>query len=68
MSNLYVKKFVDRLQHFEMRGAKDFTCSLQDAKALHVEITRLLLDLEQLRTQAPTTPEVITVDVQGGSF
>ncbi len=68
MSNLYIKKFVDRLQHFEMRGSKDFTCSLQDAKMLHTEITRLLLDLEQLRTQPQTAPETVTIEMQGGSF
>jgi DNA-binding protein YbaB len=68
MSNLYIKKFVDRLQHFEMRGSKDFSCSLQDAKMLHTEITRLLLDLEQLRVQPTATPDVVTVEMQGGSF
>jgi hypothetical protein len=68
MSNLYIKKFVDRLQHFEMRGGKDFNCSLQDAKMLHTEITRLLLDLEQARTQPQTNDSTITVEMQGGSF
>ena len=68
MSNLYIKKFVDRLQHFELRGAKDFSCSLQDAKMLHTEITRLLLDIEQLRIQPQPGPEVVTVEMQGGSF
>jgi hypothetical protein len=68
MSNLYIKKFVDRLQHFEMRGAKDFSCPLQDAKMLHTEITRLLLDIEQMRTQPQTPTEVIQVEMHGGSF
>lgn len=68
MSNLYIKKFVERLQHFELRGSKDFSCPLQDAKMLHSEITRLLLDLEQLRTQPQPTPEVITVEMRGGTF
>lgn len=68
MSNLYIKKFVERLQHFELRGAKDFSCPLQDAKMLHTEITRLLLDLEQLRTQPRPTSDVVTVEMHGGSF
>jgi hypothetical protein len=68
MSNLYIKKFVDRLQHFEMRGAKDFCCPLQDAKMLHTEITRLLLDIEQLRSQPQPTADVVTVEMRGGSF
>jgi len=68
MSGLYIKKFVDRLQHFESRGTKDFSCPLHDAKMLHSEITKLLLDIEQLRTQPQPTSEVITVEMQGGSF
>jgi len=68
MSNLYIKKFVDRLQHFELRGAKDFSCPLQDAKMLHTEVTRLLLEIEQLRTQPQPQNEVITVEMRGGSF
>lgn len=68
MSNLYIKKFVDRLQHFELRGAKDFSCPLQDAKMLHTEVTRLLLEIEQLRTQPQPQSEVITVEMRGGSF
>jgi len=35
---------------------------------LHTEITRLLLDLEQLRTQPQAAPDVVTVEMQGGSF
>lgn len=68
MSNLYIKKFIDRLQHFEQRGAKDFQCPLQDAKNLHNEITRLLLDLEESRTKPQEQPEVVEVELHGGSF
>ena len=68
MSSLYIKKFVERLQHFELRGAKEFNCPLQDAKMLHSEITRLLLDLEQLRSQPKSNADVITVEMQGGTF
>lgn len=68
MSNLYIKKFVDRLQHFEQRGSKDFQCPLQDAKNLHIEITKLLLDLEDSRSKSQPEPEVPEVEIQGGSF
>ncbi len=67
MSNLYIRKFVERLQHFELRGAKDFQCPIQDAKMLHSEITRLLLDLEQAKTPK-SSADAITVEMQGGSF
>lgn len=68
MSSLYIRKFVDRLQHFESRGTKDFSCPLTDAKMLHSEITKLLLDIEQLRTQPQPQDQVVTVEMQGGSF
>jgi hypothetical protein len=68
MSGLYIKRFIDRLQSFESRGNKDFSCPIQDAKNLHADITKLLLDLEQARDQQPAQEEVIKVQVEGGSF
>jgi hypothetical protein len=68
MSGLYIKRFIDRLQSFESRGVKDFSCPIQDAKNLHADITKLLLDLEQARSQPAVQEEVIKVQVEGGSF
>jgi hypothetical protein len=43
--------------------------TIQEARDLHSDITKLLLVLEQLREQsANTDTEVITVEVKGGSF
>jgi outer membrane murein-binding lipoprotein Lpp len=44
--------------------------SMTDAKDLHADITRLLLDMETLRTSAAVAKkdEVITLQVGGGSF
>ena len=68
MSRLHISKFVDRVQHFEQRGARDFTCPLVDAKNLHADITRLLLELEELREKGQQGESRITVEMQGGSF
>lgn len=68
MSGLYIKRFIDRLQSFESRGVKDFSCPIQDAKNLHADITKLLLDLEQAKNQPSATEQVITVQMEGGSF
>ena len=67
---MHLQKFVDRVRGFEARGARDFTMSMTDAKDLHADITRLLIELETLRTQAATSvkDEVITVEVGGGTF
>jgi len=68
--SIYLQKFVDRVRGLEARGAKDFTMSMADAKDLHADITRLLIDLQNLREQSLKAPEeeVITIKMDGGSF
>lgn len=68
MSGLYIRKFMDRLQQLELKGSKDFICPLADAKNLHNDITRLLLDLEAVRNSANKGEETIVVEIGGGDF
>ena len=67
MSGLYIRKFIDRLQQCELKGQKDYSCPIADAKNLHNDITRLLLDLEAVK-QSSQTDEVIQVELGGGDF
>jgi len=66
MSGLYIRKFIDRLQQADLKGQKDFVCPIADAKNLHNDITKLLLDLEAV--QKNQEPETVTVELGGGSF
>ena len=69
--SIYLQKFVDRVRGLEARGAKDLTMSMADAKDLHADITRLLIDLQNLRENTllkDTGEEVIRVKMDGGSF
>jgi hypothetical protein len=68
--SLHIQKFIDRVRGFEARGSKDFMMTMNDAKDLHADITRLLLELHVLREQVVQTKEqeVITVEVKGKSF
>ena len=69
--SLHLQKFVDRVRGFESRGAKDFIMSMADAKDLHADITRLLIDLQNLREQTANSSnndEVITIQMDGGKF
>ena len=68
--SLHLQKFVDRVRGYEARGAKDFVMTLAEAKDMHADITRLLLELHDLREKAnkPQTEEVITIQVGGGTF
>lgn len=67
---IHLQKFVDRLRGAEARGAKDFSMSMADAKDLHADLTRLLLDLQALRDQSrtPTDDQTLTVQIDGGTF
>jgi hypothetical protein len=67
---MHLQKFVDRVRGFEARGSKDFMMTMNEAKDLHADITRLLLELHALREQLVLAKEqeVITVEVSGKSF
>jgi hypothetical protein len=67
---IHLQKFVDRVRGHEARGARDFVMSMTDAKDLHADITRLLIDLQTLRETTVKTPQedTITVKMDGGSF
>ena len=67
---LHLNKFIDRVRGQSSRGAKDFIMTMTDAKDLHADITRLLLELHNLResTNNPQENEVITIKMDGGSF
>jgi hypothetical protein len=67
---LHLQKFVDRVRGHEARGSRDFVMTLAEAKDMHADITRLLLELHDLREQASKSAaeEVITVQLGGGSF
>lgn len=68
--SIHLQKFIDRIQGFEARGTKDFTMPMTDAKGMHADLTRILLELTALKEQAVAArnEEVISVNVEGGSF
>ena len=68
--SIHLQRFVERLQGFEARGAKDFIMPITDAKGMHADLTQLLLELTTLKEQAVAvqTDEVISIKMDGGSF
>jgi len=68
--SIHIQKFIERVQGFDARSAKDFTMSMKDAKDLHADITKLLLALNVLREGVATaqTNDTITIEVGGGTF
>jgi hypothetical protein len=66
---MHIQKFVDRIRGQEARGMRDFTMTMNEAKDLHADITRLLLQLHTLQTEATKTPKTDAVQVQiGGGY
>jgi hypothetical protein len=66
--SLHIQRFIDRLRGQEARGVRDFIMTMTDAKDLHADITRLLLELQELKQTPTATQEVITVKMDGGTF
>ena len=65
--SLHIHRFVDLIKSAEARGLRDLQMPLRDAKDLHGDITKLLLTLEQMRSDNATT-DTVTVEITGGSF
>ena len=60
-----IKRFIDRLNDLQATGAKDFTMSMHEARSLHSDITKTLIDIRN--TQTPSN-EIVDIEVKGGSF
>ena len=67
---IHLQKFVDRVRGQEARGARDLVMTINEARDLHADITRLLLVLQSLQEQQTkiANTEVVKVEIQGGSF
>lgn len=66
--SLHINRFIDNIKATESRGGRDVILTLRDAKDLHGDITKLLLAMEQLRSQQTQQPEKIEVMIAGGGF
>ena len=67
---MHKQNFVDRVRGHEARGARDFVMTMNEARDLHADITRLLLSLQALQEQATKTnnTEAVQVEIGGGQF
>ena len=65
---IHIQRFIERLQGSDARGNREFSMSMSDAKNLHADITRLLLQYQELQQNKAKDTEVIEVQIQGGGF
>jgi hypothetical protein len=68
--SLHINRFIDRVQGQDARGGRDLVLTMTEAKDLLADITRLLLDLQTVRSAAVNTnsEETITIQMDGGSY
>lgn len=65
----HINRFIDRLRQAENRQQRDLVLSINDARDLHADITRLLLSLEQAQLKSQViSEEVQDLQVSGGTF
>jgi hypothetical protein len=65
---LHINRFVDNLKAHESRGQRDFNMPMRDAKDLHADITKLLLQLNAMHGLLQQQNATIEVEITGGSF
>jgi hypothetical protein len=68
--SLHINRFIDAIKATESKSQRDLIMSISDAKALHAEITKLLLALHELHEKTVVSPNTVVSDIEvdGGSF
>jgi hypothetical protein len=66
--SLHISRFLEKLQAAESRRSNEVSLTLREAQDLHRDITRLLLEIESQRSTEVNVPDVIALEVKGGSF
>jgi hypothetical protein len=65
----HINRFIDRLRQADGRQQRDLVLTMNEARDLHSDITRLLLSLETSRQHAQVKPEESQeIQVSGGTF
>lgn len=65
---LHIRKFMDKMSVVESRMNKDVVLPINDARGLRDDITKLLADLHELAQEQKKEPNVVQVQIKGGSF
>lgn len=66
--SLHINRFIDRVRAAESRQQREVTMTLTEARDLLADITRLLLKLESSAVTTAAAPEVVEVQLSGGTF
>lgn len=62
-----IKKFIDRVSHAESRGSLNVNMSIDEARLLRDEMSKLLADMIVLSKQSYTI-EPVSIKISGGKW
>ena len=62
-----VFKFVDSVTHAERTGQREIVIRLNDAQALHAEITKLLSTIDRMSNDTKAD-DITQIELTGGGF
>jgi hypothetical protein len=65
---IHIKKFVDKISYMDSKQNRDVILPMSEARGLRDEITKLLLDLNELKDTKKIDNNVIDVQIIGGKF
>jgi len=69
---LHINRFVDKIRAVESKNQRDVTLTINEARDLHAEITKLLLKLnameEKMVQSMASANDTVRVEIQGGTF
>jgi hypothetical protein len=68
--SLHIARFLDKIKAAEGRRQRDVTMTVNEARDLHTDITKLLLTIQELRdTALSSKPDSdAQIEVDGGSW
>ena len=66
--SMHIARLLDRIKAADSRQQRDITMTVNEARDLHADITRLLLALEQAHQTVEKPQETTDIAITGGSF
>jgi hypothetical protein len=64
----YIKKFIDRVSLGEAKQSRDIVLPISEARFLRDELSKLLVDNNDLLQNKTSTEPVFQVEINGGKF
>lgn len=64
---IFIKRFIDKISTYEGKNTKDIVLPLTEARGIRDEVTKLLLELNDLKNKK-VSDDVIKININGGKF